>query len=150
MNKDRPDAFAVIKGSTEYPDIRGKVSFYGTADGTLVVTEVFGLPKGDGKCSWSVFGYHIHEVGSCHGNEEDPFADTGAHYNPSGCPHPFHAGDMPPLFGNNGYAWGAFFTKRIKPADVVGRSVIIHEMPDDFKTQPSGASGKKIACGKIV
>ena len=150
INKDKPDAFAVMKGSSEYPDIHGKVSFFSTAGGVLAVTEVFGLPKGDGVCQWPVFGYHIHEAGSCHGNAEDPFADAGAHYNPNGCPHPYHAGDMPPLFGNNGYAWSAFFTKRFTVKELSGKSVIIHALPDDFKTQPAGAAGTKFACGKIV
>lgn len=42
-----------------------------------------------------------------------------------------------------------FFTDKFKVADIVGRSVIIHENPDDYRTQPAGASGKKLACGVI-
>lgn len=42
-----------------------------------------------------------------------------------------------------------FFTGRFFPEDVAGRTVVIHEMPDDFRSQPSGDSGARIACGKI-
>lgn len=38
---------------------------------------------------------------------------------------------------------------KIKINDIIGRVVIIHDMPDDFTTQPSGNSGTKIACGRI-
>ena len=41
------------------------------------------------------------------------------------------------------------YTGRFYPMDVVGRTIVLHEMPDDFKTQPSGDSGMKIACGEI-
>ena len=80
----------------------------------------------------------------------DPFADAGAHYNPHNCRHPYHAGDMPPLFSNGGFAWMAFYTERFKTDEIIGRTVIIHDLSDDFTTQPSGNSGKKIACGEIV
>ena len=56
---------------------------------------------------------------------------------------------MPPLFENNGYAYLSFFTNRFEVKDVIGKVVIIHDMPDDFNTNPSGNSGTKIACGKI-
>ena len=88
---------------------------------------------------------HIHEKGDC----TMPFDRTGGHYNPAGEPHPDHAGDMIPLMGNQGYAWLAFYDKRFTIPEIMGRSVIIHRMPDDFKTQPSGDSGEKIGCGVI-
>ena len=71
------------------------------------------------------------------------------HYNPNQCAHPYHAGDLPPLFGSNGYAFEAFLTDRFTVSEVIGRTVIIHSKPDDFSTQPSGNSGEKIACGEI-
>lgn len=74
----------------------------------------------------------------------------GAHYNPENTEHPKHAGDLPPLLANNGIAWSAVYTDRFYPEDVVGRTVIIHDMADDFHTQPSGDSGMKMACGEIV
>ena len=57
---------------------------------------------------------------------------------------------MPVLFGNNGFAWMLFLTNRFMPEDIIGRTVVIHSLPDDFHTQPSGNSGEKIACGEIV
>lgn len=42
-----------------------------------------------------------------------------------------------------------FFTNRFKPRDVLGRSVIIHENPDDYRSQPAGNAGKRLACGVI-
>lgn len=148
--KRPPDAQAFIKGSKDYPDIKGIVFFYQLDGGVLVMAEVRGLPQSEGKCPADVFAFHIHEGSSCTGTAEDPFAGAGGHYNPGGCPHPAHAGDLPPLFGNGGYAFTAVFTDRFSVADIVGRTVIIHASPDDFTTQPSGNSGKKIACGKIT
>ena len=77
------------------------------------------------------------------------FPNTGNHYNPDNVPHPEHAGDLPPLLSNNGYAWMSFYTGRIDPNEVIGRSLVIHSMRDDFSSQPSGNSGDKIACGVI-
>ena len=149
IERSRPAAKAVLKGSPEYPEINGLVSFYNTNQGVLVVAEVYGLPHCQGECNWEVYGFHIHEGRSCTGNEEKPFADAGEHYNPHGCPHPKHSGDLPPLFGNNGYAWSALLTARFTIDEVKGRTVIVHRDPDDFTTQPSGASGEMIACGVI-
>ena len=42
-----------------------------------------------------------------------------------------------------------FFTDKFKPKDIIGRAVIIHQNPDDYRSQPSGNSGKRIACGII-
>lgn len=144
-----PDALAVVRGSADYPDLGGTVSFYRAAGGAVLVAQLQGLPQSAEACAPDVFGFHIHEGYSCTGNSEDPFADAGMHYNPQGCPHPAHAGDLPPLFGNHGYAFLAFFTDRFSVREVLGRTVIIHAHPDDFTTQPSGNSGAKIACGRI-
>ena len=144
-----PEAFAEVEGSQEYPDIKGEVIFYPLWRGSLVVASISGLPKGEKPCGERFFGFHIHEGSSCTGYEEDPFADTGKHYNPADCGHPEHAGDFPPLMGNDGYALSVFYTDRFYPEEIIGRTVVIHDKPDDFKTQPSGDSGKKIACGVI-
>ena len=76
-------------------------------------------------------------------------SDAKAHYNPDNCEHPYHAGDMPPIFGNNGYAFSIFLTNRFCTDEIIGKTVIIHLQPDDFHSQPSGDSGAKIACGEI-
>lgn len=150
LYKSKPNAVAVITGSEEYPSISGTLKLYQTDAGVVAVTLVYGLPKPEGECNKPIYAVHIHNGDSCSGNEEDPFANAGTHYNPDDCPHPFHSGDMPPLFSNESFAWGAFLTDRFTAEQVVGRTVIIHSMPDDFTTQPSGNSGKKIACGIIM
>lgn len=71
------------------------------------------------------------------------------HFNPGGMSHPFHAGDLPPLLSNQGYAWTAFFDRRFTIEEIIGKSVVIHAHADDFTTQPSGNSGNPIACGEI-
>jgi len=144
-----PSAMANVRGSREYPAINGTVYFYQTQFGVMVMSSVLGLPAGSGNCDDRIFAMHIHSGGSCTGNQTDPFAFSGGHYNPENCQHPYHAGDLPPLFGNNGMAWSAVLTDRFHVRDVIGKTVIIHASPDDFTSQPSGNSGKKIACGVI-
>jgi Cu-Zn family superoxide dismutase len=146
----RPDAVAQIKGSQSYPHIKGTVSFYQVNKGVLVVAEIFGLPNAPHPCSNGIFAMHIHEGVSCMGNAQDPFADAGMHYNPQSCPHPQHAGDLPPLFSNYGYAFNVMLTNRFTVKGVTGRTVIIHSNVDDFTSQPAGNAGAKIACGVIL
>lgn len=147
-------AYAEIRGSHLAPNIRGNVFFTEVSDGTVVYVDVRGLPdyepaKGD-MPPVGPHGFHIHENGTCEvGDPINPFQAAGGHWNPDDQPHGHHAGDFPVLFSNNGYARMSFFTKRFLPEDVIGKSVIIHENPDDFRTQPSGDSGKRIACGVI-
>lgn len=143
-------ALADVKGSDKYPNINGRVVFKKKGEGVLVTAEIMGLPYESGNCHNKVFGFHIHEGDSCTGNASDPFANAGGHYNPDGCEHPMHAGDLPPLFGNNGYAYMSVYTDRFTISEIIERTVIIHSMPDDFMTQPSGNSGQRIACGKIM
>ena len=142
-------AKAAVMGSKDYTALHGTVTLRQMKNGVLVTAEIFGLPSKQDKCDGGVFGFHIHEGTQCSGNEKDPFADAKMHFNPDGCPHPYHAGDLPPLFGNNGYAYLSVFTNRFRVDEVIGRVIIIHSKPDDFTTQPSGNSGAKIACGKI-
>ena len=148
--RTHPQAWAHLYGSERYPEINGTVRFYAHPYGTLVVTEVKGLPDTQNACDSPIFAFHIHEGGACTGNSEDPFADAGKHYNPRGCPHPYHAGDLPPLFGANGYAFSACLTDRFFLSEIIGKTVILHSSFDDFTSQPSGNAGAKIACGEIV
>lgn len=145
----RLSAIAQIQGSSQYPALHGTVSFYPTLRGTLVAAELFGLPSSSDPCQSPVLGFHIHSGKSCTGDESDPFKNADGHYNPKNCAHPFHAGDLPPLFSNGGYAWMCVLTNRVKLKELIGRTVIVHSAPDDFTTQPSGNSGEKIACGVI-
>lgn len=142
----RPAAVAHVAGGSSVPEIRGTVSFFPSGSGTLVVADLTGLPRGSQPCGNSVFGFHIHEGQSCAGPD---FAGTGGHFNPNGCDHPYHAGDLPPLFECDGRAYLSVLTGRFRVPDVIGRTVVVHRHPDDFHTQPSGASGEKIACGII-
>ena len=142
MSKHEPAAVAHVRGSEAHPDIRGCVRFRQMGGGVLVTAEIRGLPGDNG-----FFAFHIHSGSG--GTGEGPFACVGGHYDPAGRPHPDHAGDLPPLFGNRGYAYLSMFTNRFTVDEVIGRAVVIHAKPDDFTTQPSGNSGERIACGEI-
>lgn len=145
LNMQNPTACAQIMGNKMAPKLHGMAYFYSVPQGGMIIeVEVFGLPYINSSNS-SFHGMHIHENGDC----TPPFDKTGNHYNPKNQPHPKHAGDLPPLLGNSGYAYSVFYTDRFDADDIIGRSLIIHDNPDDFKTQPSGDSGSKIGCGVI-
>ena len=144
-----PRAMAEVRGSNQYPSIRGNVWFYETGIGVLVVADIAGLPNSNVGGNIPIFAFHIHEGGECSGNSTDPFANVLTHYNPQNLPHPYHAGDLPPLFGVNGYAFTVVLTNRFDIDEIIGRTVVVHSAPDDFTSQPSGNSGSKIACGVI-
>jgi Cu-Zn family superoxide dismutase len=102
-------------------------------------------------------GLHIHEAGDC--SSGDGLSAKG-HFNPFGKPHAGHAsaerhaGDLPPLKADKaGRAKVDVELDLISvapgPASIVGRGLIVHAEPDDFKTQPTGNSGARIACGVI-
>lgn len=138
-----PIALANINGGNKFPGLTGNVSFFQKRSHTLIEINISGLP--DSKTGF--FAFHIHEGNFCTGTD---FSDTGAHYNPKDLPHPEHPGDLPPIIRCNGGAYQVVATDRFKVADVIGRTVAIHDMPDDFTSQPSGNAGTKIACGVIM
>lgn len=147
-------AIAEIKGGPLAPQIRGVVVFTDVPGGTEVYVEVVGLPSYQpappGGQPIGPHGLHIHQFGNCDvGDPQDPFGQAGGHWNPTEQPHGNHAGDFPVLFSNNGYACMSFFTDKFKVWDVVGHSVIIHENPDDYRSQPAGNAGRRLACGII-
>lgn len=148
-------AVAQVRGGPLAPQISGVVWFFDVPGGTQVYAEISGLPfyqpATDGKQPVGPHGFHIHEFGNCQeGDPNTPFTAAGGHWNPTNQPHGNHAGDFPVLFSNNGLARMSFFTDKFKVADVLGRAVIIHENPDDYRTQPAGNSGKRLACGVIT
>lgn len=147
MNRNR--AIAKIRGGNGYPNLCGTAIFEQTYKGVLVTVKVKNLPENK-ICNGGIFALHIHEGESCTGNAEDGFANAKTHYNPLDCPHPFHAGDLPPLIGNNGFAYMSVLTDRFKLCEIINRVIVIHENRDDFTTQPSGNAGTKIGCGKIL
>lgn len=144
-----PKACANIRGSQKFPHIRGCVYFYQAGKGVLVLTQVTGLPDRKEECKNEIFAFHIHEGTQCAGTKEDPFSLAKEHYNPKDCMHPNHAGDLPPLFGNHGFALSCFYTENFDIEDIIGKTVIIHQKSDDFTTQLSGNAGTKMACGVI-
>ena len=102
-------------------------------------------------------GFHIHEAGDC--SSGDGMSAKG-HFNPYGKPHgnpqsaERHAGDLPSLkAGKDGRAKLDVTVDAITigpgPASIVGRGLIIHADPDDYKTQPTGNAGARLACGVI-
>lgn len=135
-------AQADIRGGSDAPGLRGRAEFFTHPNGTLVTVHVWGLPQ----TPTGFFALHIHEGGDCGG---EGFADTGGHFNPTHAAHPMHAGDLPPLLSAEGNAYLSVLTGRFRVEDVIGRTVVIHGMPDDFHTQPAGGAGEKIACGLI-
>ncbi|MDX9871844.1 MAG: superoxide dismutase family protein [Clostridia bacterium] len=146
---------AELQGGPLAPGLSGAVYFISVPGGTKVKVEVRGLPPyqpAQGENSpIGPHGFHLHEFGACDiGDPANPFAGAGGHWNPDNQPHGHHAGDFPVLFSNNGFAKMSFFTNRFKPADILGRAVIIHQNPDDYRTQPTGNSGLRLACGVIT
>lgn len=143
-------AKAHIKGGKDFPNIDGYVYFKETKQGVIVTAKINGLPKSNDKCTGNFLGFHIHEGTSCTGIINDEFANAKSHFNPTNCSHPFHVGDLPPLIENNGFAYMSVLINKFKIKDIIGKVIVIHDMPDDFTSQPNGNSGKKIACGKII
>lgn len=150
-----PSAYAILKGSGLAPKLTAKAYFYpSNNNGTLVAIEANGLPEFSPATSTSPqigpFGLHIHSGNTCEPTSgQDAFSKTGGHYNPNSTVHPYHSGDLPVLFSNNGYSFMVVYTNRFTPAEIIGKTLIIHQSPDDFRSQPAGNSGIKIACGVI-
>jgi len=134
---------AKICGGAEAPQLTGCVAFYQESGCVLIEAKVSGLPM---ESETGFFGFHIHQGESCSGAD---FSGTGSHYNPTGLAHPKHAGDLPPLLSCRGNAYLSVKTDRFSAKDIPGRTVVIHSDPDDFRSQPAGNAGTKIACGVI-
>ena len=147
---DAPRASATLeptKGST----VRGSASFAQFGGKVRVTANVSGLkPNGE-------YGFHIHEAGDC--SSGDGMSAKG-HFNPQGKPHAHagilerHAGDLPSLKSDAGgnatlTADLDIITVAPGPNSVVGRGLIVHIQPDDFKTQPTGNAGARSACAVI-
>jgi len=101
----------------------------------------------------SEHGFHIHEAGDC--SAPDATSAKG-HFNPTGKPHgnpasgEHHAGDLPALKADKaGKAKLEAMLTGLSVSSIVGRGIVVHADPDDFKTQPTGNSGARVACGVI-
>ncbi len=139
----RPVATAQMRGNRENAGLKGVVRFYQFPGGILVEADIVGLPNNDS----GFYGFHIHSGANCGGKD---FSQTQGHLGEDNAPHPRHAGDLPPLLSRNGRGYLAVMTDRFSISDILGRTVVIHSQSDDFKTQPAGNAGEKIACGAIV
>lgn len=137
------DAMARIKGGAEALQLTGWVRFYQESDCVLIVARIFGLPR---ESNTGFFGFHIHQGDNCCVTD---FSGTGGHYNTAEQGHPKHAGDLPPLLACWGNAYLSVRSDRFSVKEIIGRTVVIHSDPDDFRSQPAGNTGKKIACGVI-
>jgi Cu-Zn family superoxide dismutase len=136
---------------TKGNNVRGAVNFEQRGDKVRVSGNISGLqPNGE-------FGFHIHEAGDC--SSGDGMSAKG-HFNPLSKPHgqhgnaERHAGDLQSLKSDaSGNAKVSFETDIITvtagPASVVGRGLIVHVQPDDYKTQPTGNAGARSACAVI-
>jgi Cu-Zn family superoxide dismutase len=129
----------------------GSVSFVQSGSKVLVSGEVRGLKPG------AEHGFHVHEKGDCSSGDG---MSTGGHFNPTGSPHGHHdmgmhhAGDLPSLKADaNGVAKISFESSTISVGsgvtDIVGKGLIVHRDPDDYKTQPTGNAGPRLACAVI-
>lgn len=150
VNLDEPTALADLKPTTGNTT-SGQVRFVQTGNTVTVTARVTGLrPEQE-------HGFHIHEKGDCSSGDG---LSTGGHFNPTGQPHgpqdaPHHAGDLPGLKADaNGVAQASYRVSGITigsgVANIVGKGLIVHVSPDDYKTQPTGNSGARIACAVIA
>jgi len=129
----------------------GVVTFTQVGDKVRVEATLSGLkPNGE-------HGFHIHDKGDCSSGDG---MSTGGHFNPLGKPHGHHdamerhAGDLPALkadaAGNAKLSvMMDVITVSPGPTSVMGRGMIVHRDPDDYKTQPTGNAGPRIACAVI-
>ncbi|RPI73967.1 MAG: superoxide dismutase family protein [Ignavibacteriales bacterium] len=134
---------------TEGNEVKGLITFTKEGENIKVVAHIQNLPPGS-------HGFHIHEFGDCSAPDA---ASAGSHFNPANTQHGArtdstrHAGD----FGNieadeNGNAHLEFtdsFIAFTGNNSIIGKGVIVHEKADDFKTQPTGDAGGRLACGVI-
>lgn len=150
MSASGPRAAAQIK-PTRGNAVSGTATFTQMGDQVLVEAEIKGLTPG-------LHGIHIHEKGDCSAPDA---TSAGGHFNPAGKPHggpegaERHAGDLGNLIADSyGTAIlkvtvGGISIVKDAPNSVIGRSLIVHADPDDYKTQPTGNSGKRVACAII-
>jgi superoxide dismutase, Cu-Zn family len=130
----------------------GVVNFVQNGDKVMVSLDIKGLKPN------AEHGFHVHDKGDCSSGDG---MSTGGHFNPLTKGHgahgvnEHHAGDLPALKADaNGNVKMNFESRTIAvgagATDVVGRGMIVHRDPDDYKTQPTGNAGPRIACAVIT
>ncbi len=144
-----PPMIAKIEPSSG-SNVHGNVWFSQRKDVVTIRTHIEGLTPG-------LHGFHIHETGDCSAPDG---TSAGGHFNPTGKNHgkpdaeDHHAGDLGNLAANGkGIAEKELGSTDITlgdgPNSIAGKAVIIHADRDDFKTQPTGNAGGRVACGVI-
>ena len=140
-------------GPTQGNTVTGSLALSGTPEGVHITGSIQGL-KPDAE-----FGFHIHEKGDCTAPDG---SSAGGHFNPTQAQHgnpagsSHHAGDMLNIKSDSqGIAQvdvtAAGTSLHGDPGtDVMGKAIVVHESADDYTTQPSGNSGKRVACGVIA
>lgn len=146
---------AASAASAELRDAAGQVVGSATAtqsgDSIRIRVEASGLPQG-------AHGAHVHMTGQC---VAPGFDSAGGHWNPTNMQHGkdnpagMHKGDMPNmLIGTDGSGTLEYTISGARLAggdgamlDADGAAIVIHAGPDDYRTDPSGNSGARIACG---
>jgi Cu-Zn family superoxide dismutase len=147
---DAPRATANLE-PTRNSKASGTITFYDAGGKVRVMGTVSGLVPG------REHGFHIHEAGDC--SSGDGMSAKG-HFNPLGKPHANpgtperHAGDMPALKADSSGTAKVdaeldVITVAPGPTSIIGRGLIVHADPDDYKTQPTGNAGARIACAVI-
>lgn len=145
-----PSAVGILE-PTDGNSVTGIVTFKQVGNSVLVTGTISGLKPNQ------EHGFHIHEKGDC---SDGDAMGTGGHFNPVISVHgahglgSHHAGDLPSLKADaTGKARVNFTSKTISVASsvtqIIGRGLVVHRDPDDFKTQPSGNSGPRLACAVI-
>ena len=131
--------------------VRGQLKVVDAARGVRITGEVTGLTPGQ-------HGFHVHAVGDCSAPDAD---SAGPHFNPKSSRHggpkarEHHAGDLGNIEANaSGVAKVAITGVDLslaadRPDSIRGRALVIHAQVDDEKTDPSGNSGARVACGVI-
>ena len=146
-----PSASATLVPTTDNA-VKGQVLFSQQGNKVVVSGDVTGLKPN------AEHGFHLHEKGDCSSGDG---MSTGGHFNPDSVAHGahghsvHHAGDLPSLKADgNGVARINFETATLSvggaKADVVGRGLIVHRDPDDYKTQPTGNAGPRVACAVVT
>lgn len=150
MGSGEPRATAQLQ-PTRGNSVTGNVSFTQKGDKVVVAAQVSGLKPNQ------EHGFHVHEKGDCSSGDG---MSAGGHFNPRSSPHGHHstqarhAGDMPNLRAD-GYGNASLnmeldiITVTAGPTSVVGRGLIVHAQPDDYKSQPVGNAGARLACAVI-
>lgn len=147
MTKSAKDS--CILNPTKGNKVEGLVTFTKVEGGVKIVAIVNNLTPGS-------HGFHIHEFGDCSAPDG---SSAGGHFNPKktqhGSPEALerHVGDLGNLVADKfGVAHYERIDKLIQldgPDTIIGRSVVVHDNADDFKTQPTGNAGGRVACGVI-